>query len=91
MFDTLTIRIQSYYDRLKEIPTNQKKELVYEEINRLGDEFEILDLLGFTDWQSYLDPVLLRPRLPVKQAKVDSLIYFKNRDELLSWLLEIKY
>jgi hypothetical protein len=91
MFDTLTSRIQTYYDRLQEIPSNRKIELIYEDINRLNDKFEILDLLGFTDWKDYLDPVLLKPRLPAKQAKVDSLIYFKNRNELLSWIEEIKY
>lgn len=85
MFNQLTNRIVDFYKRTKLIEENTKIAIFYEDIESMTCEFELLDLLGFTDWPKYLNPNDYKDKIPTKQATTNSLQFFKNRNEILDW------
>lgn len=85
MFDQLTNRIKYFYSRKELIDTNKQINILYEDIKALNCKFELLDLLGFTDWRDYLNPLDYYDKIPTKQADGNSLQLFKNKEEILNW------
>ncbi|NJO60959.1 MAG: hypothetical protein HC836_22695 [Richelia sp. RM2_1_2] len=85
MFDQLTERMLSFYRRCSAIPEEQKICIIYEHIVKLKNKFELLDLLGFTEWQNYLNPDDYEFNIPEKQALSNQLEFFINKNEILDW------
>lgn len=89
MFDQLTNRIDDYYKRIKLIPNENKSYIWYEDIQKLKNKFDLLELLGFNDWRSYLNTKEYLDRIPEKQSDGNNLKYISNKDEFVKWYKEV--
>lgn len=89
MFDQITERICNYYKRIATIPEQNKISIWYEDIEVLDNKFELLNLLGFSDWRDYLNPEDYDDKIPAKQSDGNNISFIKNKEEFLDWFAEI--
>ncbi len=86
-FAKINASFNEYVTWFQELKCNMKY-VFYEDI--IADLGNCLSLIGITDYKKYIPDVMNTTRLtiPTKQSTRDKLEYFKNKEEILSWMEE---